>query len=191
MKRIGILGGTFNPIHIGHLAMAQRACDALKLDRVIFVPSNLPPHKNDKNVISGRDRLVMVRLAISGNKQFDVSDFEVNRLGKSYSINTAIYLREHFPGAKLFFIIGQDSLAMLSQWRLIQDLIKIVNFVVVNRPGVKQARSPIKVQTIHMPNLDISSSYVRKQIAAGKTVRYLVPESVRLYIEKRRLYESS
>ena len=190
VKRIGILGGTFNPIHIGHLAMAQTACDQLGLDQVVFVPSNLPPHKNAKDVMSSRDRLAMVRLAILGNKNFGLCDFEVKRPGKSYSIHTIEYLRARLPKtAKLFFIIGEDSLSTLSQWKRISDLVKLVHFVVVNRGGVTRPHKSIKVRSITMPSLDISSSLLRKQIAAGKSVRYLIPEPVRIYIEKKRLYK--
>lgn len=191
MKRIGILGGTFNPIHVGHLTIAQMVHEQLKLDKVIFVPSNLPPHKSNNNVASNKDRYHMVRLAVRGNPRFEVSDYEIKKGGKSYSVETVNYFRDRYPrGTKLFFIIGNDLLPMLRTWKRIDEILKIVSFVSVNRPGFKEEKSKIKVKSITVPGLQTSSSYVRKRITAGKTVKYLVPENVLSYIEKTRLYKT-
>jgi len=112
VKRIGILGGTFNPVHIGHLAIAQMASDKLRLDKVIFVPCNLPPHKSVKNMPSAHHRYNMVKLAIAGNDQFEISNFEIKKNGKSYSIDTLKYFRRLFgKSAKLFFIVGGDTVS--------------------------------------------------------------------------------
>ncbi|MBU0469392.1 MAG: nicotinate-nucleotide adenylyltransferase [Candidatus Omnitrophica bacterium] len=189
MKRIGILGGTFNPVHIGHLAIAQRARENLDLEKVFFVPSNLPPHKSSKNVLPPAQRYRMVQMAIEGNPYFDISDFEIKREGRSYSIDTV----EHFyklylEKAKLYFIIGEDSFSTLDTWKHIEDIVKLADFVVVNRPGFNVEDSKIKVKTIDMPGLDISSSGVRKCLRLGKTVKYLLPEKVLKYIKRKKLY---
>ena len=190
MKRIGILGGTFNPIHIGHLTIAEMVYERLRLDKVIFVPSNLPPHKSGKNVASAKDRYHMVRLGVRGNPRFEVSDYEIKKRGKSYSIETVSHFRDRYPaGTKLFFIIGSDLLPTLRAWKRIDEILKVVSFVSVNRPGFKEKKSKIKVRSITIPGLQTSSSYVRERITSGKTVKYLVPESVLSYIEKKKLYK--
>ena len=192
MKRIGILGGTFNPIHVGHLTIAEMVYEQLKLDKVIFVPSNLPPHKSSINVASTQDRYHMVRLAARGNPHFAISDYEIKKGGKSYSVETVSYFRDCYPrGTKLFFIIGNDLLPTLRAWKRIDEILEVVSFVTVNRPGFKEEKSRIKVKTITVPGLQTSSSYVRMRITAGKTVKYLVPENVLSYIDKKRLYKTN
>lgn len=189
MKRIGIFGGTFNPIHMAHLVMAQVAFEKLKLDRVVFVPSNLPPHKSRKDVIAARYRYQMVRLAISDNPAFDVSDIEIKRPGKSYSIDTVHKFQNIYSkNAKFFFIIGTDSLAALHQWKRIDELRKLTKFVVINRPGFK-GKGKIRVQSIEMPGLDLSSSQIRLYIREGASIQYLVPAKVASYIKQHQLYK--
>ena len=189
MQRIGILGGTFNPIHVGHLLMAEMTCDQLKLDRVIFIPSFLPPHKSAKDIIDAHDRYNMVRLAIEGHSSFEVSDIEILRKGKSYSIDTIQSLKDHFPQkTQIYFIIGEDSLATLKTWKEIDRLLKFVKFVVVNRPGLK-AKSKIKTLSVEMPGLDISSSDIRQRICQNKTIKFLVPEKIEDYIQTHQLYQ--
>lgn len=189
MKRIGILGGTFNPIHIGHLAIAQVARETLGLDKVFFVPSNLPPHKSRKNVLPTAQRFHMVQMAIEGNPYFDISDFETKREGKSYSVDTVEHFDKLYLGkAKLFFIIGEDSFLTLDTWKNIDRIVKLASFVVVNRPGFDVENSKIKVKTIEMPGLDISSSAVRRCLRLGKTVKYFLPEKVLEYIKRKKLY---
>ena len=191
MKRIGILGGTFNPIHVGHMTIAEMVCEKLKLDKVIFVPSCLPPHKSNKNVASAGDRYRMVSLAVRKNPHFEVSDYEVKKGGKSYSIDTVTHLKACYPsGTKFFFIIGRDLLPTLHTWKQIDDVLKMVSFVTLNRPGYKQEKSRIKVRAISIPELQVSSSYVRKRITTGKTVQYLVPDNVLDYIHRKKLYKS-
>ena len=188
MKRIGILGGAFNPVHIGHLVIADVVSGQLGLDKVIFIPCNLPPHKSGKGIISSRHRYNMVCLAVAGNKNFEVSDFEIKREGKSYSIDTVTYFFRRFPrGTKIYFIIGEDNLPSLHKWRKIDSLLEIVSFVSVNRSG-RGGQQAIKVRPVTTPNLEISSSDVRRRIAAGKTVKYLLTENVIEYIKKQELY---
>lgn len=191
MKRIGILGGTFNPIHIGHLAMAEAAREQLRLDRVIFVPAYLPPHKSGKNVISAKDRCRMVELAVAGAPCFEVSDIEIKRKGKSYSIDTIKEVRRRFPaGTKVFFIIGEDNLAGLPKWKSIKELLGLVNFVVINRAGnVHPKAYGMNVRFVPMPRLDISASDIRKKIAAGWSVKYFIPDQVLAYMKRKRLYQ--
>lgn len=189
MKRIGILGGTFNPIHIGHLTIAQMVHERLGLDKVLFVPSNLPPHKSGKNVASAKDRYHMVRSAIRGNPYFEISDFEIKKKGRSFSVETVSYFCGQYPrGTKFFFIIGSDLLSTLHTWRRVDDILKIVSFVAVHRPGFKEKKSKVKARLITIPGLQTSSSYVRERIISGKTVKYLVPDNVLKYIEDKKLY---
>jgi nicotinate-nucleotide adenylyltransferase len=191
VKRIGILGGTFNPIHVGHLTIAQMVQEKFKLEKVIFIPSYLPPHKSSRNVLPARDRYQMVRLAIKSNPYFDLCDFEIKRKKKSYSIDTVTFLREQFPsGTKFFFIIGSDHLATLHTWKQIGEIFKIVTFVSVNRPGFKRSKMKMKVNFITVSGLHISSSYVRRRLAAGKSVHYLLPDNIINYINQRKLYSS-
>lgn len=187
MKRIAILGGTFNPIHLGHLVMAQTALEKMKLDQVVFVPSNIPPHKSSKSLISAEDRYNMVRSAVRGHRGLSVSDVEIKRKGKSYSIDT---VREFSAkGTKLFFILGQDAFDGLKDWKRIGELEDLVEFIVLNRPGSKKRRSRFKHHFIVMPNIEIASSDLRRMLANGQSVRYLVPDRVLKYISRRKLYQ--
>jgi len=191
MKRIGILGGTFNPIHIGHLAMADIARDRCQLDQVIFVPCFQPPHKSMPHLVGARDRYNMVRLAIQDRPDFAVTDVEIKRKGKSYSIDTVTYLRALYPrGTRLFFIIGEDNLVNLDKWKKIDEMIRIVTFIVINRPGQTQRGPEIKHLAVQMPGIDISASYLRRCIRNGQSVRYLIPERVRKFIITRKLYQA-
>ena len=192
MKRIGFFGGTFNPIHMGHLAITQMAQERFKLDKVIFIPSHQPPHKNiaPKELASAQDRYKMVKLAIAGNEHFEVSDVETKRDGKSYTVDTLRHFRKIYPPkAKFFFIIGGDSLGTLSQWKNIEEILQLATFIVVNRPGYSDIKN-IKHLTVTKPGIDISSSYLRQRINSGKSVRYLVPEAIYHYIIKYGLYKT-
>ena len=189
IKRIGILGGTFNPIHIGHLSIAQTVQERFGLEKVLFVPAFRPPHRNIVKLASPEERFQMVRLGIKSNALFDVSDFEIKREGKSYSIDTVKYFRKIYPkGTKLFFIIGADNFAELSKWKCIDEILEIVSFIVVNRPGYEIQDSEIKHYIVNMPGMDIASSHIRRRIAQGKSVKYLVPESVFRYIKRKKIY---
>lgn len=192
MKRIGLFGGTFNPIHMGHLAIAQMAQEAFKLDKVIFIPSHQPPHKNIASLAPACDRYKMVKLAIAGNDRFEVSDVETLRDGKSYTIDTLRYFQKVYSSkAKLFFIVGGDSFSTLPKWKNIGEILRLVTFIVVNRPGTNASKKNIRHLTVTKPGIDISSSYLRQRIESGKSVRYLVPEAIFYYIEKHRLYKNN
>lgn len=189
MKRLGILGGTFDPIHLGHLRMAQVVLEKMKLNQVVFVPSNLPPHKSAAGLSPGGERLYLARLAIQGNPNFTVSSFETERKGKSYSIDTVRHFAKTPPKAKLFFIIGYDAFTALHKWKAMEEILKMTEFVVVNRPGNFKKHGRIKHHSVVMPGMDISSSSIRQLVKQGKSIRYLVAEAVRGYIEKNRLYK--
>ena len=189
MKKIGILGGTFNPIHIGHLALAQTVCDRLELDKVIFVPSHYPPHKSRKPVLAARHRLQMVRLATAGNKKFETSDFEIKQGGKSYSIDTLVHFKGKYPAkTKFYFLIGSDMVAGLKNWRKINKLVKVTSFVVVRRKGFDKIKSPYPLRMISTLDLGLSSSFLRQNLKKGRSVKYLLPQKVYEYIRQHRLY---
>jgi nicotinate-nucleotide adenylyltransferase len=188
MKKIGILGGTFNPIHAGHLMLAEGASNVLGLDCVLFVPCNFPPHKNPSDLVSAKDRIAMVRLAIKGNSSFKVSMIELKRGGKSYSVDTLKELHKKYKGkAKFFFIIGSDSFSGLKKWKDVDELIKLCTLVAAKRPGYNFKYKGIKL--VDIPTLHISSTEIRRFIKNDIGIKYLVPDSVRKYIGKRKLYK--
>jgi len=187
--RIGILGGTFNPIHIGHLILAEEVREKLKLDRVIFVPTYLPPHKDNSDIASSAVRLTMVKLAIKGNRYFFASDIEVKRDGRSYTIDTLKEFKKIYPEDELYFIIGSDLLRYLDDWKDLDEIIAMVSFIVATRPGYPLEKIPSHISTIPIRAVDVSAFEIRKAIRENKSFRYLVPEAVRSYIEKNSLYK--
>jgi len=187
--RIGILGGTFNPIHTGHLILAEEAYHKLKLDKLIFVPSYIPPHKDAQDLISAKDRLAMVRLAIEDNPAFEVSTYEVDSKKKSYSIDTLKEFRRLYGDeAQLCFITGSDSLKDLFSWKDVNDIFKISKFIVANRPGYPIKDIPKEADTVVITPIEVSSEDIRRRLKEKRSIRYLVPEKVRRYILERRLY---
>lgn len=190
MERIGVLGGTFNPVHVGHLAIAQMALERMHLTKVLFMPAYIPPHKNPHAVAGAKHRYNMVKLAIADNPDFEISDFEISKKGKSYTIDTMTHLRQLYRDAKLYFIIGGDTLSQLPTWRYIDDILKIAEFIVVNRPGSVKKGREVHHHSVIMPGIDISSSYVRMRLFQKRTIRYFVPDNVLEYIKENRLYET-
>lgn len=202
MKRVGLFGGSFNPVHLAHLVLAEQAWAMLDLDRVIFIPAKLPPHKDPAALAGARERLRMVRLAITGRSAFAVSDIELRRKGPSYTIDTVTAMRRRFgKNAKIFFLIGTDTVPELPTWHKIRQLVELCDFVPVSRPGVrvpalstlarglgKKAASDILSRTIRMPLLDISASDIRCRVADGRSIRYLVPDAVAEYMHGKKLY---
>lgn len=196
---LGIMGGTFDPIHMGHLAVAEQARDVLGLDAVVFMPAGRQPYKIDQDQLAAEKRLEMCRLALSDNENFDVSPLEVEREGITYTINTLKTVRAHYPSnVKLYFIAGADSIATLADWKDARELSGLASFVGINRPGTKLIgdkaikkslqEAGFTVEFIHAPSLDISSTDLRRRIAQGGSIRYLIPEPVRLVIETENLY---
>jgi nicotinate-nucleotide adenylyltransferase len=187
MKKIGILGGTFNPIHSGHLLLAEGIKDTLCLDSVLFMPCNLPPHKLSEIIAPVKKRLTMVRLAVRGNPYFKVSTVEIERGGRSYSVDTLLELHKKYKSrARFYFIIGSDSFSGLKKWKQVDKLMKLCTLVSAKRPGYNFKYKGVKV--IDIPTLNISSTEIRHLVKQGKSINYLVPDSVRAYILKNKLY---
>jgi len=186
--KIGILGGTFNPVHLGHLILAEEVRENLGLDRIIFVPANIPPHKNASDIASAKERFNMLKFAVSNNKYFCVSDLEIKRSGPSYTIDTIKELKRIYPEDELYFITGSDLLKYLNEWKDLSEIIKLVKFVVATRPGYPLEKIPSYIQTIAIRAVDISAFEIREAVKQKKSFRYLVPESVFKYINKKRLY---
>ena len=190
-KRIGILGGTFNPIHLGHLLLAEEARQFLGLEKVLFVPTNLPPHKHARALLPAQKRYHMVLLAVGSNPFFEVSDLELRRSGLSYSVETASAFKSIFKNSSLYFIVGSDFLKGFSGWKDIEKLGRICKFAVASRPAYPYNRKLTKnIQAINISALNISSTDIRRRIKTGKSIRYLVPEKVRKYILRNKLYSS-
>ncbi len=216
-QRIGIIGGTFNPIHYGHLAAAEEVRDRLKLGRVLFVPSFLPPHKHEEDMPTATQRLEMVRLAVTGNSGFEVSDIEVERGGKSYTIDTIDAFISKYPGANLFFITGLDSFLDIQTWKDWKRLLARCSFVVLSRPGysfselvkidflkgalrdlsaldskekeqVEIAQGGLPVYLERISLYDISSTDIRARVHQSRSIKYHLPDAVEHYIIEKKLY---
>lgn len=213
----GLFGGTFDPIHFGHLRAAQELGALLSLDRVIFIPAPAPPHKTEREISPFDDRLQMVRLAVAGNPLFSFSDVESHRSGKSYSVDTVRYfLKQAGQSTTLYFITGQDAFNAIMTWRQWEALLELCHFAVMTRPGYQneglkkilppglaaayrydeagdafESPSGKRVFFRKTTFLDISASDLREKIRQGQSIRYLTPDSVIAYIEEKRLYENS
>ena len=188
--RIGILGGTFNPVHLGHLLLAEGALQESSLDQVLWVPAHVPPHKSVEGSASVEDRVRMVELAIQGHPCFQMSRIEVNRPPPSYTIDTVRQLqsKSEYAGADWFFLVGSDTAQELSTWKEIGELMKKVQFVAVPRPGRPVPVLPQGVTSIPAATLQISASEIRRRLQQGKSVRYLMPDPVLRYIKEKGLY---
>lgn len=196
MKKIGLMGGTFDPVHNGHLLAAESVRERMALDEIWFMPSYRPPHKPGSPGANAEQRWEMVCLALRSNPHFRPLDIELKRGGVSYTVDTIRQLRQSYPGHSFYFIIGADMINMLPQWRDIERLARGISFIGVKRPGtaLHLDRLPDYLQAgvalAEMPQFDISSTQIRARAAAGQSIRYLVPEEVRHYIQANRLYES-
>ncbi|HTY45825.1 MAG TPA: nicotinate-nucleotide adenylyltransferase [Patescibacteria group bacterium] len=186
--KIGILGGTFNPVHIGHLILAEEVREKLALDKVIFVPTYLPPHKDNSDVAQAADRYAMIRKAIRGNRYFGISDTEIKRGGRSYTIDTVRQFKRRYPHDDLYYITGSDLLKYLEEWKDLDEVIRMVRFVVATRPGYPLEKIPAYIKTVAIRAVDVSAFEIRQAIQAHTSFRYLVPESVFEYIVKNGVY---
>ena len=212
---IGIMGGTFNPVHVGHLRAAEEVAESLQLERVIFMPAAHPPHKSEGKLIAFRHRYRMAELAVTKNPRFQLSDMEQQRPGKSYSVETLAQLSAKYgSGDQLYFVLGLDAFLELPTWKNYRELLSLSHFVVVARPGYSPQSLSTMLQTtvsegysfddeiqafVHpecytvyyreVTLLDISSSRIRELLAKGCSVRYLLPESVEAYIGEHGLYK--
>jgi nicotinate-nucleotide adenylyltransferase len=199
--RLGIMGGTFDPIHFGHLVTAQEALVQFNLDRVFFMPTGHPAFKPDASVSSTEDRYLMTVLATAANPDFDVSRLEVDRPGLTYTVDTLLALRaEHGPSAELFFITGADAVWDIVGWKDAEEVAALATFIAATRPGydLEAARashqsesSAFRIEYIEVPALAISSTDLRTRVRQRRAIRYLTPESVVSYVEKRGLYREA
>lgn len=213
--RIGLFGGTFDPIHLGHLRSAEEVREAFRLDRIIFIPTSIQPLKRS-SASAGADRLKMARLATADNRAFAVSDIEVRRSGKSFTIDTLRALAARYPKAQLFFIIGMDAFREIGRWKEFQELFALANFIVTSRPGSRRRmgreiipiaarkafwydrargsfrhESGTRIYFLKLTDIAISASEIRDKVRRGKSIRYLVPAKVERYIGRRGLYRAS
>ena len=199
MLRIGVLGGTFDPIHYGHLAAAEEARVKLNLGKVLFAVAGLPPHKLDEEVTPVEYRVAMVRLGIASNPHFEISLVDVDRPGPSYTVDTISILREQWgQDAEFFFVMGLDSLVEVPTWHQPQRLIQLCHLVAVARPGFEANMSQLeesvpgissRMKIISMPEVDISSSDLQLRVREGLPIKYQVPEEVERYIREHKLYQ--
>lgn len=189
MKKIGLLGGTFNPPHIGHLIIANEVKFALGLDEVRLMPTSIPPHKLNPSDATPEQRLRMVELAVEGIDGLKVSSFEVERGGISYTFETMKDLTDHESNKKFYFIIGGDMIDMLPHWYRIEDLAKLVTFVGVARPGTIGVTT-IPITMVEIPEIDLSSTTIRQRVESGGTIQFLVPDNIQAFIRQEELYGS-
>lgn len=203
-QRIGVFGGTFDPVHLGHLVLAQDAFERLELDRLLWVPCRTPPHKNGGALASPEDRAAMLELAVEGDPRFEVSRVELERDGPSYTIDTILALRERHPGARFVLLLGADTLLELHSWRRIGDLLDLCETAALPRPGSDLSDRTAADLGFADPELaervwahrvdghlvDLSSTEIRMRLAEGLSIRYLVPDPVAMYIAEHRLYGS-
>lgn len=199
-KRIGVMGGTFDPIHYGHLVTADAAADQFNLDLVLFVPAGQPPHKRPVEVSDSSHRYLMTVLATVANDQFAVSRVDVDRPGPSYTVDTLVELhRQYNTDTELFFITGADAMLQILQWKDGERLFELCQFIAATRPGyvlsqLKSVLGPVgerhadRIHKLHVPALAISSSDIRARVREGRSARYLLPDAVWHYILKNGLY---
>lgn len=196
-KRIGILGGTFNPIHLGHLMIAEMALEAFNLNRVIFVPAKEPPHK-EADVIEAKYRLEMVHAAVLDNPNFLVSDVEMKREGKSYTIDTVRYFYNTYgPTTEFFFIAGTDTIQNLPTWKYIEELLDMCEFIGAIRPGATEDIGEIiewfgqrgsRIHILEVPEIKLSATDLRYRLREGLSTRYMLPRLVYQYIKRHKIY---
>ena len=195
--RVGILGGTFNPPHLGHLICAQEAYLQLKLDRVTLIPARIPPHKPVDDEPGPEHRLELCRVAVGNDDRFDVSDVEIMREGPSYTVDTLELLHSREPESELFLIVGGDIAAGLQSWREPERVLSLATLAVAGRRGTSRAEvddalSGIsggeRAQFFQMPTISIASTALRRRVRAGEPIRYYVPDAVVSYIDRHRLY---
>ena len=188
--RIGIFGGSFDPIHVAHLILAEQCREQGQLDRLLFIPAPRPPHKHNSTIASFDDRVAMLSLAIENQPQFAVDICEQDREGLSYTVDTLRYLRQREPGSEWHLILGGDSVRDLELWREPHKIATQCKLLIVQRPGVQASLPPayFQYQIVDSPLIDISSTAIRTKLAAGQSIRYLVPAAVEDYIRSKQIY---
>jgi nicotinate-nucleotide adenylyltransferase len=199
-ERIGVLGGTFDPPHIGHLWLATVAADELGLSRVLLVPAANPPHKRARSISHAADRVLMTRLAIANDPRLDVSLVELEREGPSYTVDTLVELQRRQPDVSLVLVMAADSLRQIESWREPDRILQLASWAVGPRAGTRMpsranltrrfGEAAARIHLLGRPALDVSASDIRRRVAAGRAIRYLVPRAVEDVILERRLYQS-
>ena len=184
MKKIAIFGGTFDPIHHGHLILARDALEKLHLESVIFIPAGISPHKLEREPTPADIRLELLRAAIDGEPRFCLDSMELDRPPPSYAVDSMETLRQREPGTEFFFLIGEDNVARLTTWDRFAELSKMVQFVILDRSGLKTGHPYPAIRR----HLDISATDIRNRVASGRSIRYLVPPAVEKIIRERQLY---
>ncbi len=189
---VGFFGGTFNPPHMAHLVAAESVRDHLKLEKVIFVPTSIPPHKLNENIIPAQHRLEMLRLATADNPLFEVCEIELRREGPSYTIDTILELKKKFPDYSIHLILGIDLLIDFDTWREPDRILQECKVVAMNRPGFDLAMVDkdllLRVEVVNVPSVDISSTSIRRRVMSGRSIKYLVPPAVERYIYSNSIY---
>jgi nicotinate-nucleotide adenylyltransferase len=196
--KLGVLGGTFDPVHLGHLVLGEAAREQLELDRVIFVPTGHSWRKADREITGGEDRLAMLRLATAGNPDFEVSSLEVDRPGPSYTEVTLQALLEEHAGAEIYFILGQDALADLPNWHAPGRILELATLAVASRgdaPDGGGAEDGLpgfeaRLVRLQMPAIGVTATDIRARVRDGRSIRYQAPDSVAQYIARRKLYQA-
>lgn len=201
-KKIGIMGGTFNPIHFGHLILAEAAYEQYHLDKVLIMPAKEPSHKTISDTITEEDRVEMVKRAIKGNDHFELSLLEINREGVTYTIDTLTELHEEDSEIEYYFIMGADSLFHFNSWKEPEKILKLTNILVANRDlstfsalnsqidYLSDKYDEANISLLDTPNLEISSHALRKRVRQNLSIKYYVPESVEEYIKEHGLYQN-
>ncbi len=202
-RKVGIMGGTFDPIHVGHLILGESAYEQFGLEEVLFMPSGNPPHKkNREGRATLQERIEMVRLAIEGNLHFTLSLEEAHENGYTYTKETLTRLTREHPDTEYYFIMGADSLLSFEKWREPEEISKLASLVVAVRDGIDDTELDCKIAQVKehfaadiykltTPNMDVSSKMLRRRIAGGQTVRYYLPDTVLQYIRKKQLYQNA
>lgn len=197
--RIGIFGGTFDPIHFGHLTLAEQCREQCRLDEVWFVPAAQPPHKQHHAISAAKSRCEMIEFAIAGNRSFRLSSVEIERPGPSFTVTTLEQLNSEDPSRDLFLLIGADSLLDFPGWRQPKKILELASIAAVNRgerpmPDLSPVRdicgdlADRRIVNVRMPAIDLSSTDIRRRVADGRSIRYLVPRAVEAYLHQHRLY---
>ncbi|MCK4260453.1 MAG: nicotinate-nucleotide adenylyltransferase [Halanaerobiales bacterium] len=198
-KAIGIMGGTFDPIHNGHLVTAACAADHFNLERVIFIPSKIPPHKIGKDIIPAEMRYEMVLLATMDNLLFTVSRVELEREGSSYTVDTLKYFHQKYPDHRLYFITGADTIVEIDTWKSPENLLEIAYFIASVRPGYSfeglekefYLKNRERIFLLETPGIGISSTMIRNRVRSGQTIKYQVHPTTEAYIKKNKLYHKN
>jgi nicotinate-nucleotide adenylyltransferase len=199
--RLGLYGGSFDPVHYGHLLLAETCREQCRLDAVWFAPASIPPHKQDRTLSSAADRIEMLKLAIGGHEPFTVFTGEIDRGGVSYTVDTLEQLHEELPEAELFFLMGADSLADLPTWREPERICSLAIPIIVRRAGSPEPDDSVlallmtadrlaiaRQHRVEMPVIDLSGRDIRRRVAAGQSIRYRTPRAVEKYVDSHGLY---